>query len=224
MEMRRYMGTEEDGEPFRIWVSFDSRETTLSNKPPKHCTIWRGAITSAVLLRKMRTIPYGSVPPSGSKSNKRRLTSPDLKAKVVRLGHEWQVSSRSTLPGLLADKMIRQQISLTNKLVHQSTTPTKKRRHWRTRAGHRRPESGPSLMRELEIHKSIHVSVTNWRLASEYVSLAPTCQPTNFSQLTRDRWRVHRRWASCLRPKTRLHRSLNQGLSMFRTRMTLAGT
>ena len=51
---------------------------------------------SAVLLRKGRIIPNGSVPPLGSKSNKRRLTSLDLKAKVVKPGDGWQVSGRST--------------------------------------------------------------------------------------------------------------------------------
>ena len=41
----------------------------------------------------------------------------------------------------------------------------------------------------------------NWCLASEYASLALTWQRTNSSQLTRERSRVHRRWASCLRSK-----------------------
>ena len=48
----------------------------------RNTALRRGAITSAVLLRKRGNIPIGSVPPYGSKSNKRRLTSLDLNAKV----------------------------------------------------------------------------------------------------------------------------------------------
>ena len=40
------------------------------------------------------------------------------------MASERQINS---LPGLLAVKMIRQQISLTNRLAHQSTTLTNKR-------------------------------------------------------------------------------------------------
>ena len=40
----------------------------------------------------------GQKPPWGSKSNKKRLTSLDLKAKEVSLGDGWQVSGRSTDP------------------------------------------------------------------------------------------------------------------------------
>ena len=62
---------------FRNWgdigLSPARRETTQTNKPPKHY-IKMGAITSTVLLRKRGYIPNGSVPPQGSKSNKRRLT------------------------------------------------------------------------------------------------------------------------------------------------------
>ena len=45
-----------------------------------------------VFLRKIGNIPNGTVPPYGSKSNKRRLTSLDLKAKMVTLADGWQVS------------------------------------------------------------------------------------------------------------------------------------
>ena len=51
------------------------------------------------------------------------------------------------LPVLLAVNMIWQQISITNRLTHQSTTPTNKRWQWRTRAEHRKVKSGPPLMR-----------------------------------------------------------------------------
>ena len=44
----------------------------------------------------------------GDKSNKRRLTSLDLKGKVVGLGDGWQVIERqiNSLPGLFAVKII----------------------------------------------------------------------------------------------------------------------
>ena len=68
----RKLVTEED-RPFGIGVTFETLQR-------------RGARTSAVLFRNGGSIPNGSVPPQGSKSNKRRLASPDLKAKVIRLG------------------------------------------------------------------------------------------------------------------------------------------
>ena len=68
------------------------------------------------------------------------------------------------IPGLLAFKMIRQRIRLTNRLTHQPTTLTNKRRQRRTRAEHRRLKSGPPLMRGLDIHKNILVSVTKMTL------------------------------------------------------------
>ena len=45
---------------------------------------------------------------------------------MVRLGDGWQVHERqiNRLSGLLAVKMIRQQISLANRLTHQFTTLT----------------------------------------------------------------------------------------------------
>ena len=41
----------------------------------------------------------------------------------------------------------------------------------------------------------------NWHLDSKYFSLALTWQRTNSSQLTQEKSRVHRRWASCLNHK-----------------------
>ena len=69
------------------------------------------------------------------------------------MASERQINS---LPGLLAIKMIRQQISLTNGLTHQST---KKRRQWWNRAEHRSLKNGTPLMRGLFISKNIPVSV-----------------------------------------------------------------
>ena len=43
------------------------------------------------------------MPPQESKFSKIRIASFDLKAKVARLGDEWQINR---LPGLLAIKMI----------------------------------------------------------------------------------------------------------------------
>ena len=77
-----------------IGLSPASRETTKTNKHPEHCTK-TGATTSAVFLRKRGNIPNDSVPPLGSNSNNIRLTSLDLKAKVVRLGDGCQVRCRS---------------------------------------------------------------------------------------------------------------------------------
>ena len=60
--------------------------------------------------------------------------------------------------------MIRQQISLANRLTHQSTILTNKWRQWPTRAEHRRLKSGPPLMRGLDVYKNIPVSVTKLML------------------------------------------------------------
>ena len=82
---------------FRNWgdtgLSPASLETTQTNMQMKHHTTM-GAIASAVLLRKRGDIPNGSVPPNGSMSNNRCLTSLDLRAKVVRLWDGWHVHSR----------------------------------------------------------------------------------------------------------------------------------
>ena len=59
------------------------------------------------------------------------------------MASERQINS---LPGLLAVKIMRQQISLTNRPAHQSTTLTNKRRQCRTCAKHRRLKSGPPHM------------------------------------------------------------------------------
>ena len=67
-----------------------------------------------------------------------------------RMASDW-------LSELLAVKMIRQQISLTNRLAQQSTTPANERRQWRIRAK-------PPIMRELDIHRNIPVSVTKLTL------------------------------------------------------------
>ena len=104
------------------------------------------------------------------------------------------------LPGLLAVKMIQQQISLINRLAHQSTTPIYKCRQCRTRAEHCTLKSWPLRMRGLEINKNIPVSVTKLTLG-----LRVGWQRTNYSQLTQERSLVHRWWVSCLRPKSRLH-------------------
>ena len=54
--------------------------------------------------------------------------------------------------------MIRQQVSLTNRLTHHSTTLTNKRRQWRTtRAEHCRLKSGLPLMRDWAFRDPISV-------------------------------------------------------------------
>ena len=73
------------------------------------------------------------------------------------MASEWQINR---LPGLLAIKIIREQISFANRLAHQSTTSTNKRRQWRTQPEHSRLKSWPPFMRRLDIHKNIPVSGT----------------------------------------------------------------
>ena len=51
-----------------------------------------------------------------------------------------------------------------DRLTHKSTTLTKERKQWRILAEHRRLESGPPLMRGMNIHKNIPVSVTKLML------------------------------------------------------------
>ena len=75
---------------------------------------------------------------------------------------KWAVDQQP--PGVLAVKKIRQQISLPNRLTHQSTTLTNEQRQWWTRAEHRRFKSGPQLMRGLNVHKNIPVSITKLTL------------------------------------------------------------
>ena len=167
--------------------------------------------------------------PEGKGGNSRR-----------RMASELQLNR---LPGLLAIKMILEQISFANRLVHQSTTSTNKWWKWRTQAEHSRLTSGPPLMKRLGIYKNIPVFGTKlalgfddqWLIIQRLIfgvlvialgltgkSLSDlTWQRTNSSQLTWERSRVHRRWASCLRPKACLHWSSNQGVSLLRTRMTL---
>ena len=92
-----------------IGLSPASHETTQTNKSPKH-------YTKTVLLKKEETCPMGrchhkgpTQPERNGGKTRRRMTS------------ERQINS---LPGLLAVKMIQQQIGLTNRLTHQSTTLT----------------------------------------------------------------------------------------------------
>ena len=185
-------------------------------------TLRRRLRTSAVLVRKLGNIPKWSVPQQSYKSNKRRLTSLHLKAKVVRFDYlvvsERQINS---LPGLLAVQIIWQKISLNNRLTHQFTTPTNKRWQWRTQAEQSRLKSGQPLMRGLSIHKNIAVSNTNLTVGLRVFSIALTWQQINSSELTRERSRVHRRWAFCFRPKACMHRSSNQILSLLLTRIIL---
>ena len=61
----------------------------------RNTTQKRGTITSAV-LKKFRKHTQWVSAIIRVKSNKRRLASLDLKAKVVKLGDGWQVSGRST--------------------------------------------------------------------------------------------------------------------------------
>ena len=66
-------------------------------KPPKYHAETKGQNLSCP-LQKWGNIPNMSMPPYESRSNRSRLTSSDLKAKLVRLGDRWQVDGRSQDP------------------------------------------------------------------------------------------------------------------------------
>ena len=68
------------------------------------------------------------------------------------------------LPGLLAVKMIWQQISLSNRLTRQSPTRSDQGRQRRTRDEHSGLKSLPPLMRGLDVHENIDVSDTKLML------------------------------------------------------------
>ena len=72
-----------------------SWETTQTNKPRKQYTKMWGLNISSSLNRKIKHSQWIRAP-LGSKSNKRHLTSLELKARVVSLGNRWQVSYRSS--------------------------------------------------------------------------------------------------------------------------------
>ena len=65
---------------------------------------------------------------------------------------------------------------------------------------------------------------TSRPITSAYTALALLWHWTNASQLARERSRVHRRWAQCLMSNASLQSSLNQGLSLLLTQITLVGT
>ena len=158
----------------------------------------------------------------------------DLLIFFSAIGDWWQVSGRSSGWSdqvtsewlmtsewqMLAVKMIRQQISLSNRHTNQSTILTNRQRQWRIRAKHYRLKSEPPLLKGLDIHKNSPVFVTNWHLASWVGFISSHLTANKPSQLTRERSRVHRRWASCLRPKACLHWSSNQGFII----VTFVGT
>ena len=95
-------------------------------------------------------------------SNKRHLTSLDLKAKVVRLGDGWQVSGRSiaTLECLLS-KWSDSRSALPND-SHTSPPPSL------TSGG----KSGPPLMMGLNVHKNTPVFTTNLTLSLRVVFIS----------------------------------------------------
>ena len=107
---------EYDGGLFAIWVDIGlspaSMETTQTKKPMMHYTEMLGQNISRSLLKYRKHTQWVSASISV-------LVSLDLKAKVIRLGDGWQVNSSFRLHLLLAVKMIRQQISLTNRYPNQ---------------------------------------------------------------------------------------------------------
>ena len=147
---------------FRNWneigLSTASRDTTQTNKKPKHYVKNLGSEHISSTLRKKRKQTKWSLPPLWSKSYKTRLTSLNLKANVI-----W-------LPRLLAVKMIRQQVSITNRLdltsVHHPTN--KRRKKLRTPAEHSRLIKVDHHLWEDWAFIRTSLSLTlNWRFASE---------------------------------------------------------
>ena len=82
----------------------------------------------------------------------RRTSRRNTILRRIRMVSVWQINR---LPGLFAVKMVRQQISLTNRLAHQSMTNSSRTR---------KLKSGQLLIRGLDIDKSIPVSVTKLTL------------------------------------------------------------
>ena len=172
------MATEEEGEPFEIGVTLAGvhqagilpRWTSRQNTTLRH-----GAITPAGLWRKRGNIPNGSVPPEGSKSNKRWVVSFALEAKVIRLRNRWQVSGRSTdSPGLLIVK-INRQVSLTNRLALQSNTHTNKWGQRRTRTEHR----WLKIKGDHSVNKMLFIIHSREKCSKQYVRTVRTHKHSN---------------------------------------------
>ena len=158
--------------------------------------------TSAVLFSKWR--PNWSVPLEVP--NKRPLTSADLKVKVVSLGNEWQVSDRSkdSLDSFLLKRSHSRSAPPTYSHSLQSSTPTNKRRLWRTRTRHSGHKGGPPLMRGLGINKNIPISDTKLMLGFR-VDFISFHSSVDSSKLTRQRSRVPWILAWCLWSKASLN-------------------
>ena len=109
------------------------------------------------------------------------------------MASEQQIKRRSRL---LTVKIVK-----INRLAHQSTTPTNKRRQWQGGAEHTGLMSGPPLMSVLGVHKNIPLSDTNLTLGLRvgFISshlASDKLFPVNPRSIT-----SHRRWASYLRLK-----------------------
>ena len=91
------------------------------------------------------------------------------------------------LSGLLVVKMIRQQITLNNRLAHQSATLSNNPRQWQTVAEHCILKSGLPLMRGLDIYQNFPVSkmlfkmVNNNNIIWNRMNTLQCCQTTNNS-------------------------------------------
>ena len=101
-----------------IGLSPASRVTTQTNKPPKHYTVTRGQNISFSLNKKRKHTQPHKDP---SRTETPDLTRPEGKGRKSRrrMANERYINR---LPGLLAIKMIREQISFATRLAHKSTT------------------------------------------------------------------------------------------------------
>ena len=95
IEIGRQLATEEDGGPFGIGVTLACLHQAGKLPRRTSCQKMGNYNISSSLKKKRKHIQWVSAT-IRVKSNKRRLSSLDLNAKVVRLGDGWQVSSRST--------------------------------------------------------------------------------------------------------------------------------
>ena len=105
-----------------------SRETTQTDKPPKHFTkTWGQDISSLIKKKRKHTQWVSATIMVQVYQETPVLARPEGKGGKTRrpISSEREINR---LPLLLAVKMIRQQISLTKRLTRLSTTLTNKRR------------------------------------------------------------------------------------------------
>ena len=79
-------------------------------------------------------------------------------------------------------------------------------------------------MGTLGVHQNIPASDTKLTYSLGIYSIGPPLVKDKLIPVNSRGSRVHRRWAPCMMSNASLQSSSNQGLSLFRTRITLVGT